>query len=59
MFTQHLAKLFFFVFLVTYFASVAAGQSISPQERDRICREEDVKAAGNSGDKSFVPYLQA
>jgi hypothetical protein len=34
------------------------GQAMSPEERQRIIRVQDVEAAGNSGDKSFIPFLK-
>jgi hypothetical protein len=36
----------------------AAAQAITPAERQRIMMAQDVRAVGNSGDKSFVPYLK-
>jgi hypothetical protein len=34
------------------------GQAMSPEERHRIMMVQDVEAAGNSGDKSFIPFLK-
>jgi hypothetical protein len=54
---RHVSVLLLFA-LQVLFISFAASQTMSPAERQRIMMVQDVRAAGNSGDKSFVPYLK-
>lgn len=58
MYIQRLAKLTFCAVTLIVCSSRAMGQAVSPAERQRIMMMQDVRAAGNSGDKSFVPYLK-
>jgi len=37
---------------------MAMGQAMTLEERHRIIMLQDVEAAGNSGDKSFIPFLK-
>ena len=58
MFIQRLAKSAFCAVTLIVCSSMVMGQAISPQERQRIIRVQDVEAAGNSGDKTFIPFLK-
>jgi hypothetical protein len=58
MYIQHLAKIAFGAVTFIVCSSIALGQSMSPEERQRIMMVQDVKAVGNSGDKSLTPYLK-
>jgi hypothetical protein len=58
MYTQrHVSALLLFA-LAILLSSFAAGQTMSPAERQRILAQQDAKSAGSSGDKSFIPYLK-
>jgi hypothetical protein len=54
---RHVSALLLFT-LAVLLSSFAAGQTMSPAERQRILAQQDAKSAGASGDKSFVPYLK-
>jgi hypothetical protein len=58
MFIQRLAKSAFCAVTLIVCSFIVMGQAISPQERQRIIRVQDVEAAGNSGDKTFIPFLK-
>ena len=58
MYTQRHDSVFFVCVLMILVTSFVSGQATSPADRQRIMREQDVKAAGSSGDKSFIPYLK-
>ncbi len=55
---QRLAKSAFCAVTLIVCSSMAIGQAITPEERQRIIRVQDVEAAGNSGDKTFIPFLK-
>lgn len=54
---RQLARLSICICTIVWLAGEAAAQTLTPEERQRIMVHQDVKAAGNSGDKSFIPYL--
>jgi len=58
MYIQHLAKIALGAVTFIVCSSIALGQSMPPEERQRIIRMQDVAAAGNSGDKTFIPFLK-
>jgi hypothetical protein len=58
MYIQHLSKLNILCGYIDCVQFQVIGQSISPEERQRIMRVQDVEAAGSSGDKSFIPFLE-
>jgi hypothetical protein len=55
---QRLAKSTFCAVTLIVCSSMVIGQAMSPEERHRILMVQDVEAAGNSGDKSFIPFLK-
>src|SRR3954469_13543676 len=58
MFIQRLAKSAFCAVTLIVCGSIVMGQAMSPEERQRIIRVQDVEAAGNSGDQTFIPFLK-
>lgn len=58
MYIQCLAKLTFCTMAFIVCSSMVIGQAMTPEERQRIIRVQDVEAAGNSGDKTFIPFLK-
>ena len=55
---QRLAKSAFYAVTFIVCGSIVMGQAMSPEERQRIIRVQDVETAGNSGDKTFIPFLK-
>lgn len=56
---QRLAKSAFCAVALIVCSSMVIGQAMTPEEQQRIIRVQDVEAAGNSGDKTFIPFLKA
>jgi hypothetical protein len=56
---QRLAKSAFCAVTLILCSSMVIGQAMTPEERQRIMMVQDVEAAGNSGDKTFIPFLKA
>ena len=59
MYIQRLAKIALCAVMLLVCGSIVMGQAMTPEERQRIMRVQDVEAAGNSDDKSFIPFLKA